>query len=59
MFLRKRKLFERRFAQFKLLDGLESRCDMRSELRVALESYLDTYPQAETLLQVRKSRFGC
>ncbi len=48
----KRTFFTRSLAQNKRLDGKAGRRDMRSELQLTLESYLNSYP--EVLQSVRK-----
>jgi hypothetical protein len=50
----KRGFYILRLAQYQRLDGKDGRRDMRAELQLALESYLDTHP--EMMLTVRKSR---
>lgn len=50
----KRSFYELRLTQYKRLDGNNGRRDMRRELQVTLQSYLDTYP--EVLQNVRRAR---
>jgi hypothetical protein len=51
---RKRSFYELRLTQYKRLDGNDGRRDMRRELQLTLQSYLDTYP--EVLQNVRRAR---
>ncbi len=50
----KRGFYEKRLGQYTRLDGTDGRRDMRRELQVTLESYLNAYP--EVLQNVRKAR---
>ena len=50
----KRSFYTMRLAQYKRLDGMDGRRNMRTELQLTLESYLDKYP--EVLQSVRKAR---
>ena len=50
----KRSFYELRLTQYKRLDGNDGRRDMRRELQLTLQSYLNTYP--EVLQNVRRAR---